>query len=134
VSVHPRLTFRKRILHQYMSPSYVLVHHHGELQVVHSVPDRPCSDRPAPKRAKSAFFDFSTSRILAASLPVNVIRHRWRRNLDPAPYMAPIPVFVSTHGETPGARGAADPSWPCRPGSARARTPLLSSSRTRSPA
>src|SRR5690606_31205203 len=70
----------------------------------------------------------------AASLPVNVIRHRWRRNLDPAPYMAPIPVFASTHGETPGGRGAADPSWPCSPVPERAKPAFFPASASRTPA
>src|SRR5690606_41763492 len=118
----------------YVAPIPVFVSPHGEPPGARGTadPSWPCS--PVPERAKPAFFASSASRIPAAPLPVNVIRHRWRRNLDPAPNMAPIPVFVSTHGETPGARGAADPSWLCSPVPERANPAFFAASASRTPA
>src|SRR5690606_39603414 len=113
-----------------MTPIPVFVSAHGDTRGFRGAALATWPYPPATKRAKSAFFHFATSRILAASLPVNVIHHRWRRNLDPAPYMAPIPVFVSTHGETPGARGAARASIgsaPCSESAKHAVVPVAAS-------
>src|SRR5690606_40269508 len=105
-----------------MAPIPLFVSIHGDPPGGRGAAPASWPYNPATKRAKSALFHLATSRILAASLPVNVIHHRWRRNLDPAPYMAPIPVFVSTHGETPRARGAARASWPYNPATKRAKS------------